>query len=311
MEAILWQDVEYQLFEISTFSDLGPTIAALADHDPGWHAFNQSKYGPLRDKVFPAVGATCTAQSALGYAKLDGFTNTWSDFRVSPPTTVWDEIEDEIWEFNHDTMEFGAWEVFSQAANSRPSESTDGDLLGLQWLSSVFTEGIFGTNIHVPQIQGMRGEDLQLSMQRAYGAWASQLMYRGRWSAADRAAQSLTWTSSEMKVAEEVRVLVPGVLSAIPVLLLLGLWSLSCTVLIVTYGFHPRWAETLDAYSTFRFGARSAQSGETQDFETPLDMEACTAVNRLPGMVGDSQPGRGIGQISLASSVLERGRRCN
>lgn len=290
MEAILWQDVSFHSGKSKPFLDHGPTVEGLTDTGPALHAFNQSRFGPLPEgKSFPAVAARCTSQSALGYATLNGFTKSWSNFRPTAPSLDRTSIS------THDTLELGAYRVFTQNPGSLelpcppPTKLTGDrecfDSLGFRWLSSVFRE-VVQTSDPVPLVQGMTAQDLRLSMLRSYGAYASQLMYHGRWSTVDNAAQALTWRSENVTGAERDHVLVKGRLGAIPVVLLLGVWALGCVVLIVVFGLGPRGAETVDAYSAWRFGVGVGLEGLVEGKEMPLEMERCAVLVRLNGVGG-------------------------
>ena len=70
----------------------------------------------------------------------------------------------------------------------------------------------------------------------------------------------------------------PPVLPAI----LLAIWATGTCTLALVYGFDKRWADSLDSFSLFRFGADlSDQVKDNPAFGT-VDAEDCEELEKLP-----------------------------
>ncbi|EEH37360.2 hypothetical protein PAAG_07641 [Paracoccidioides lutzii Pb01] len=86
----------------------------------------------------------------------------------------------------------------------------------------------------------------------------------------------------------------------------------ACVVLGVVYGFRRRWAETLDGYSFFRFGA-----DRVEDIKGRPDLVGCNkeldqseGLKEIPGLIGDMRVGQPIGHIGLVArkNVADRSK---
>ncbi len=72
--------------------------------------------------------------------------------------------------------------------------------------------------------------------------------------------------------------------------MLLALWALGSCFLALRYEFDRRWAETLDSFSLFQFGADLGDKVRDNLAFGMLDVEECEELKRLPGLIGDSRP---------------------
>ncbi|RPA79694.1 hypothetical protein BJ508DRAFT_139605 [Ascobolus immersus RN42] len=112
-----------------------------------------------------------------------------------------------------------------------------------------------------------------------------------------------------LTASESGKVLVSGVLPWYVPLCLLAPWCFISWILVAGYGFQKRWADTLDAYSMFRFGAEFSDDIKANpDFSnTKIDFQSCSALRKMPGLVGDSDSADPVyGRISLVEK--EKGK---
>ncbi|PGH09142.1 hypothetical protein GX51_00896 [Blastomyces parvus] len=224
------------------------------------------------------IGVRCSHTSVLGTAKLDARTSTYTDFKQSPsPPFNAAEIESPALRFGHTAAQILAGEYFQifNALMSAPPEVVSNSVYYRRWVQpTALVEAIM----------------------RAYAMDALQLMYDGIYSTEPGAsfiAKNLT-SSRPGKVLERGRFnpSIPGTLFVI--------WSMSSAIIGITYGFRRRWSETLDGYSLFRFGVDLAPHMRHHS-ELPVadELDKCTKLKELPGLIGDSCPDRDIGHITL------------
>ncbi|KAE8149861.1 hypothetical protein BDV25DRAFT_140379 [Aspergillus avenaceus] len=207
----------------------------------------------------PPIGVRCTSMSVLGFANIDARRSTFHSFsRSSPPPFNQSVMEERTPRFGY-TASYIVREQYSNfwASINSPTPKTVSN--------SVYYSGFLQAN------------DLQESIMLAYGMDAIQLMYDGVDSFAS-AYPDVNLTSSKAS-----KVLVPGVVPpAIPAVLFI-IWAATCVVLGAVYGFRPRWSDTLDSYSLFRFGVNLAASiGDDAKLPEQSDMGSCLALDALP-----------------------------
>ncbi|PGH28502.1 hypothetical protein GX50_08760 [[Emmonsia] crescens] len=141
---------------------------------------------------------------------------------------------------------------------------------------------------------------------RAFSAEALQLIYDGVQSF-ERA-----YEHESLKISKPGKVLGPGSVPSIIPIVFFCIWAAGCIVLGVTYGFRRRWADTLDGYSFFRFGADRVEDirGQPDLVGCNKDLDESEGLKEIPGLIGDSRPEEQVGHIGLVSrrNVAVRGK---
>ncbi|KAL2364751.1 hypothetical protein RJZ56_002271 [Blastomyces dermatitidis] len=141
---------------------------------------------------------------------------------------------------------------------------------------------------------------------RAFSVEALQLMYDG--------LQNLdgAYEHETLKASKPGKILGPSTVPALIPIVLFCIWALGCLVLGVTYGFRRRWAETLDGYSFFRFGADRVEDirGRPDLVGCNKDLDESEGLKEIPGLIGDSLPGEKVGHIGLVTrrNVADRSK---
>lgn len=300
IELVLWQVMDpYNAGLVPGVElGLGPTVADLFDTSG---ESNITKPGvPV-----PAIGISCSCASAIGHAEIDGFRRTFANFVVDKGVDIVDETtrRTEV----PFTLGYAAYhgpqtELEDESGNwvQRLFSSVHRD-------SAIMVRSPVNDSFVLPRL--LTAEDLRRSMIQLFGSYVNQLMYRGYQATTARAGGEMVWVSEEVKVAEQTLVLGEGVLHPLVVVALLFVWAGTCAILAVCYGFRRRWAETMDGYSVMRFGADAVRSGVYDDLDVPREMEDCTWLRRLPGMVGDGCPGYEPGYVALSETVVDKRKK--
>ena len=232
---------------------------------------------PINSSSAP-IGVRCRTTSALGDADIDG--QTFTSFNENPP------------EFDLNagvrTTRFGhvaTIALISPFTNLLRSINAPGPVTRM---------GDTGFESYPHFVQP---RTLLRAVLRAQAVDAIQLMYDGI-DSLDDAHVNPNLTSSKPGNVLERGDVPPGLVAAMYLI-----WAIGCVVLGCTYGFRRRWAENLDAYSFFRFGADFSDDIRRQhDFSSVESFDGCETLWRLPGLVGDSRPTMNIGHISLVQT---------
>ncbi|KAJ9609031.1 hypothetical protein H2200_006802 [Cladophialophora chaetospira] len=140
------------------------------------------------------------------------------------------------------------------------------------------------------QLQLINSTQFLTSMVRAHKAYALEMSKptvqdRNRFFVGNLTAISQTLIISRGDVPPQ------------PVLALLAVWALCCSILGIVYGPRRRWSETLDGYSMFRFGMDRPQASEMCG--TTKHFRDCPGLAELPGLVGDSAQEQRLGYVTL------------
>lgn len=154
-----------------------------------------------------------------------------------------------------------------------------------------------GDDSLLQQLRLLNSEQFKTAIVRAHQAYAIELSH----------SSAGTWFG-DLTYAETTTILTPGKLSPLPVLILLGIWAIASTIVGVVFATRPRWAETLDGFSMFRFG--SDYSGWSHE-ASAKPFRKCVELLDVPGLVGDSRPDSKVGHVTLVQDglVARRGRR--
>ncbi len=125
------------------------------------------------------------------------------------------------------------------------------------------------------QLQLLDSSQLQKSLIRAYKAYAIEITK----------PSTVAFNSTTLHPVKPTSIISPGRVPPVVVGVLLVLWALGSCTLGLMFGLRPRWSETLDGFSMFRFG--SDQPGVSiNEAAFSRHYSECQALRRLPGMVG-------------------------
>ncbi|PGH07838.1 hypothetical protein GX51_01548 [Blastomyces parvus] len=263
----------YQLND-AFFDMRAPQFGSPADR------FKDAKMEELIE-LAPPIGVRCTYFSEHGTAVLEPDDSSFHSFVPDPPVPN-----------NHTTSLYSA-------------EPFGSELLALLIIPADELYDLLFKSTNAPPPEGysndsryayfLQAKQLLESVIRAFSVEALQLMYDGLLSLEG------AYEHETLKASKPGKILGPGTVpSAFPIVLFI-IWAVGCLVLGVTYGFTRRWAETLDGYSLFRFGA-----DRVEDIRGRPDLVGCNAeldesdgLKEIPGLVGDSRPGEPVGHIGL------------
>ncbi|KAK2786146.1 hypothetical protein FQN53_006908 [Emmonsiellopsis sp. PD_33] len=291
LEYALWQfhrdiagDVDFNNTVSPSISGMGYPIyktedGSFAHNSSFWegaaHLFNTTLYlGHVR-AVAPPIGVRCARVSTLGTAKLDLDTFTFHSFAPGPPP------------------EFGTIEINTVVFGTSVLRMLPTTNLDRIFESANAPQPLGAGNLQYYQ-NFLRPDMLLRSIVRAHAFDAMALMYDNVNTLANAYPQPNMTTMRPGKIIGlgVVPPLVPGVFFCI--------WAFGCCVLGVLYGFSPRWAETLDAFSFLRFGADYADDiCDPQEFGSTVEFDKSDGLCRIPGLVGDSRVKREVGHITL------------
>ncbi len=140
------------------------------------------------------------------------------------------------------------------------------------------------------QLQLINSSQFFTSMVRAHKAYALEM---SKPTVQDRN----TFFQGNLMTIPSTLIISRGDVPPQPVLALLAIWALCCSVLGIVYGPRRRWSETLDGYSMFRFGMDHPQASEK--VRSTKHFRDCSGLKELPGLVGDSAPQHSTGYVTL------------
>ena len=101
-----------------------------------------------------------------------------------------------------------------------------------------------GNDSLLQQLRLLTSEQFKTAIVCAHQAYAIELSH----------SPAGTWYGN-LTYAEAIIILTPRKLSPLPVLILLGTWAITPTIVGVVFATQPRWAEMLDGFSMFRTGS--------------------------------------------------------
>ncbi|KAK2810506.1 hypothetical protein FQN50_002995 [Emmonsiellopsis sp. PD_5] len=230
---------------------------------------------PLPKSIAPPIGVRCARYSNLGTADLNPDGSYTSFTKTSVPE--WGLSEFPINPFGLSAASFlsDTYTDLFTASNSPSPVTVGGDTYYFNFLQA---------------------RQLLEAVTLAHAVDALQLMYDGVTTFGAAWAHPNT-TSSRLSKIIDTGVL-PPIIPAIPLII----WALGSAILGAMYGFRRRWAETLDGYCLFRFGADFGKEiSDNPDFSGIEPFYKSRGLKRLPGLIGDSRPKMDIGHISLVN----------
>jgi hypothetical protein len=243
----------------------------------------------------PAIGARCTSNSAVGTAIIDTRRFTFRDFR--PGTT-------------EPASEFTAYTAAVRFSSAIPRIilqqpfNREEDYPPEDWLSALFSSAQSPRLVATQQSQmsmatgPLQPSELVRALLQAYASYAIELEYDSRYDFL------LAYSDPNITAATQGKILTEGVIPPAVVVGLLSAWCGLSALFGCWYGFRRRWAQVLDGYSMFRFGADYADFVRSKsDFGSAVDFENCHSLTHIPGMVGNLAPLWKPGHIGLADGV--------
>ncbi|KAK2746128.1 hypothetical protein FQN55_005757 [Onygenales sp. PD_40] len=230
---------------------------------------------PLPKSIAPPIGVRCIRYSSLGTANLNPDGSYTSFTETSVPEWGLSEFSAHVFGLSAAAFLGGTYTDLFTASNSPSPVTVGGDTYYFNFLQA---------------------RQLLEAVSLAHAVDALQLMYDGV-TTFGAAWDHLNTTSSRPSKILDTGVLLP-IIPAIPLII----WALGSAILGAMYGFRRRWAETLDGYCLFRFGADfSKQISDNPDFSGIEPFYKSRGLKRLPGLIGDSRPKMDIGHISLVN----------
>ncbi|KAK3186418.1 hypothetical protein K4F52_004719 [Lecanicillium sp. MT-2017a] len=221
------------------------------------------------------IGVRCLRKSALGTADIDGDTFTSFSETSLPDSNPLGGEPTPRFGYTAYQILIGQYVELLRATNAPPPLRDQSQLVELY-----------------PGF--VQARTLLQSVLRAHAVDALHLMYDGV-NSLDDAHVDTNLTSSEAG-----KIIEPGAVSPVLVAVLYVTWATACISLGCIYGFRKRWAEYLDGYSFFRFGADFSDEVHGQPgFSSVGPLDRCETLQTLPGMVGDAGKKLDIGHITL------------
>jgi len=214
------------------------------------------------EKSTPAIAVTCTSASAVGHARIDGLTRTFSDFSREN-VALSDHLNSQplgsaaYWH-TPAILPFGALSVFMQDIPLIAVAKND-------WIQGLFSSVVADQSVVVQDrrlfnesnddedalalLRLLTADELRRSVVQAFGSYATELMYRGNQDAALSGEGGPSgWTARGLKAAYETDVLRRGVIPPGVVIAMLVIWTAVSVPLTVWYGFRMREVSTLDSW---------------------------------------------------------------
>ncbi|PGH12424.1 hypothetical protein AJ80_06731 [Polytolypa hystricis UAMH7299] len=222
------------------------------------------------------IGVRCVRVSAVGYAKLDARTSSFTSFEQTASPRVTNETEVRTPRFGDAAgrilMSADYFDLF-RAANFPPPVT--------------ISNSVHYRTFLLPEI-------LRQAMYRAHGMDAIQLMYDGVYEFSGAAP------NSNLTYAEKAKVLEMGTIHPLIPAGFFFAWALGCALLGSLYGFRRRWSEVLDGYSMFKFGVDNAEEVRTDPaYSTSTSFADNDMLLEIPGRIGDSRRNGSFGHIGL------------
>ncbi|KKZ68108.1 hypothetical protein EMCG_06218 [[Emmonsia] crescens] len=265
-----------------------------------------------------AVGIRCTSVSDFGIADVDGRSNTFTNFRPhdvipAPGNTLLGPAA------------FSPGATTALMLNLAEYDRLLGSIGPQNIISSVEGPAYIKSGSHRRSLAPsyIQSRQLRNSVLQAHAAYALELAYDGvakydnlsqylRYSTGSSETFNSAYHSRSFFRHENFTTTIPGkVLTRGPLkniwipLYLLVPWAVGSMSLALIYSHRPRWSETFDGYSLFRFGADFADQVKDQpEFLSTEDYEMCSALKDIPGFIGDSRPSFTPGHVSLVKSCM-------
>ncbi|KAI9786109.1 MAG: hypothetical protein M1839_007519 [Geoglossum umbratile] len=289
LEAVLWQTSMDPLLPDPSFTALksDPLVVTSSYNNNS----NFTSYG---------FGITCNINSTVGLASLDARHRTFSQFEQTPAIASLDNREPNTLGRNPGilaihTLVLGALGNLGAVPNSTAACSDSQSITCSQWFgANVATGGVptllkgsdGSTTIRYPALTPRR---FQVAVYKLIGEVAIAMMALGTGE----------WTGG-LKGLEPADDLVAGMVSWIPIVVLLAVWMTITSTPTLFLFFKSRWASTLDGFEMFKLGAQwRDEVHEIRD----RDFQHCSSLSKAPGMIGDMENKSPRGFIGLSRNV--------
>lgn len=295
LELVMWQAYAARSTPDSTFKDLST------------HPLVVASIWPFDKLTYLGYAIRCSVNSTVGFADIDAKTRTYSNFA---PTAADDGAEQGLdgsalaqapgilaiqslvyGSFTGAVLKFGAAPV-CQPGGSTTCNPWYGANVATGGVPSLVPLSGKAKSLQYPTISPER---MTLATHRLFGEAAIAMTASGPG----------TWTGGLYGV-DPANDLVPGRVPWQVVVILLSVWTF-ITVLPNCWTFMDRrWAAILDGFEMFRLGAEWRHPIWKLDDRESTE---CDALNAVPGMVGDMEPGSARGFVGLSASVARAGGR--
>ncbi|KAF2738669.1 hypothetical protein EJ04DRAFT_428482 [Polyplosphaeria fusca] len=222
-------------------ADGGYTVNQTFFKSRGREPYEFGRIWPPRKvlSIAPPIGVRCRIVSALGTAELDPARATFHSFNQTPPPV-----------YNSSLVYTETPRLGNIAAESMLHKY-------LELLTSTNTfcpQTVFNSASYPSFVQP---QILRKSIMTALAMDALYLMYDGTFSGFDCARINHNLTSSRPG-----KVLTTGVIPPHVPAIGFAMWTLGSLLLVIVYGFRPRWSESLDGSSLFWRGVELADEAK-------------------------------------------------
>lgn len=319
MEVALWQNpielVEYQCPRLSRQLSnwLGVVVDGMEKEfrlsDVSAILTGQTDQSPKR---LSAIGVQCKSTFRTGTATIDGLSGTYASFTHEPadslvsatpvpaPTAIPRIFRSEI-SSAINLLDMYKTQALQSIIDDLPVDWTSGSNMDLNPVAYVASNVSWLTNIYKSadaysrtalycddddptststwqQLQLINSVQLRESLIRAYKAYAIEMTQ----------LSTAPYSSSTLKPVNPTPIISRGRIPPLAVVVLLAVWALGSSTLGLMFGLRPRWSETLDGFSMFRFGS-DHPGVSINEAAFVRHYSDCQRLRSLPGMVGVSQ----------------------
>lgn len=300
-EAILWQNLDTTFITDDDSAKYNLTVDYnITELYGAWQAYVVWDADNQYYSNMTAVGVQCKVSSAVGSAKIDGRTSTYTDFnRTDTPIPPLDTCSPRM-----DVASPGL--VVSQANDTNTFITNIFRSINapLQYTANYITD-LDPQNVNKSsqevQLYYLQAADLQHALLRTYPAYVNELIFNGGLEYSNASGvQYASYINTNVTSFEVKKIFETGDIKFwIPGALLL-VWAIGSVGLTLMYGFRRRWSSTLDGYSMFRFGADLAERvRDRPEFGVNMGFEDCYLLREIPGLIGDANLGFEPGHITL------------
>ncbi|OAL47005.1 hypothetical protein IQ07DRAFT_647277 [Pyrenochaeta sp. DS3sAY3a] len=311
-EVLLWQGIQAQAgWGNSTFNTslynltIDHNITELyGDYTGLFTGFDEGlddEFEPVGEGL-TAIGVSCTSSSSVGTADIDGVHSTYSNFeRTDSPIPA--RKGDCARRFGAETLActldlsrdgWFPWLFDSIGAPPPLDKSNPENLLG------------YGDYRENSQLAYLQASQLRQSLLQAFSNYATFLMYNNGRDFVGADGSRLRTLNPNVTAFTAGTVITSGVMPASIPVALFGLWALISSALCLIYGFRRRWSAILDGHTVFRLGVELSEvyKTELQQHSTVAEIEECSALHAIPGLIGDIDYRSAVGRIGLVDGKV-------
>ena len=276
-----------------------------------------------------AIGVKCESTFRTGTATIDGASGTYASFSHEPadslvsatpvpaPTAIPRIFRSEV-SAALSLTEMHMTRAFQDVLAALPVEWDSGSNMDLNPMAYIASNASWLPNIYKSvdsyartplycvgedpalvsgwqQLQLINSTQLLTSLVRTFKAYAIEMA---------KPSASSEAISDTLNLVKSTSIISPGRVPPVVVLILLALWALGSSTLGLVFGARPRWSETLDGFSMFRFGSDHPGFAVNEGAQFHHHSE-CQRLRELPGRVGVSPQ---TGHVTLLRRQTGHGR---